>query len=170
MPTIWENSAISHGNLFKELLNQRKYDEQDVVSRAKHSTSKNQDVKLKFIYPELKLDHIKRMTTEFGIIQFSKINQPDVSSGYTLDDNSRSFIVYCMAFGLNFEQSDLYYINLYLDFIAYCQQADGWFLNYVDANRNFTDQNSETNLQDSNGRAIAQFQKQNILPKRAIDF
>ena len=168
-PTIWENSAISHGNLFKELLNQRKYDEQDVVSRAKHSTSKNQDVKLKFIYPELKLDHIKRMTTEFGIIQFSKINQPDVSSGYTLDDNSRALIVYCMAFGLNFEQSDLYYINLYLDFIAYCQQADGWFLNYVDANRNFTDQNSETNLQDSNGRAIWALgyliSKQNILPK-----
>lgn len=168
-PTIWENSAISLGNLFKELLNQRKYDEQDVVSRAKHSTSKNQDVKLKFIYPELKLDHIKRMTTEFGIIQFSKINQPDVSSGYTLDDNSRALIVYCMAFGLNFEQSDLYYINLYLDFIAYCQQADGWFLNYVDANRNFTDQNSETNLQDSNGRAIWALgyliSKQNILPK-----
>lgn len=168
-PTIWENSAISHGNLFKELLNQRKYDEQDVVSRAKHSTSKNQDVKLKFICPELKLDHIKRMTTEFGIIQFSKINQPDVSSGYTLDDNSRALIVYCMAFGLNFEQSDLYYINLYLDFIAYCQQADGWFLNYVDADRNFTDQNSETNLQDSNGRAIWALgyliSKQNILPK-----
>jgi DUF1680 family protein len=41
-----------------------------------------------------------------------------------------------------------------LNFISYCQQPNGTFLNYVDENKNFTVQNEETNLDDSNGRTI----------------
>ena len=37
------------------------------------------------------LNHLKKMTTDTGIIQFSKINQPDINSGYTLDDNARAW-------------------------------------------------------------------------------
>ena len=40
-----------------------------------------------------------------------------------------------------------------MDFIGYCLQPDGKFLNYVDTEKNFTDQNYQTNLEDSNGRA-----------------
>jgi len=31
---------------------------------------------------------VKKLTTSFGIIQFSKLNHPDIGSGYTLADNS----------------------------------------------------------------------------------
>jgi hypothetical protein len=94
------------------------------------------------------------MTTDRGVIQFSKINQPDIESGYTLDDNTRALIAECMYFKLSGDGKSLYYIQKYLTFIKYCQQSGGSFLNYVDKENHFTDQNYLVNLDDANGRAV----------------
>jgi len=94
------------------------------------------------------------MTTQTGIIQFSRISQPDISSGYTLDDNARALISMCMYLRLTGDEKSLIYIRLYLNFIKLCQQPAGNFLNYVDRFDKFTGQNNEVNLDDSNGRAI----------------
>jgi hypothetical protein len=54
------------------------------------------------------------MTTDTGIIQFSKINQPDIKSGYTLDDNARALVAMCMYFKLTGDEkskNDIY-INI----------------------------------------------------------
>jgi hypothetical protein len=87
------------------------------------------------------------------MIQFSIINQPDSSTGYTLDDNARALIAICQHFELTHNKSDLDYMLLYYKFIKYCLQSDGYFLNYVDEHKKFTKQNNE-NLADANGRAI----------------
>ena len=130
----WENSAISHAILFEK-------------------NSKNQ-IELDYTLPSINLDHIKKMTTDFGIIQFSRINQPDIGSGYTLDDNARALIALCQHFELTGDQRDIKYIYTYFYFIKYCQQAGGDFLNYVNEQKQFTEQTSSVNLDDSNGRAI----------------
>ena len=132
--TAWENSAIAHAMLFER------------ISGVQNS--------LKYNLPEINLDHVKKLTTDFGMIQFSKINQPDIKSGYTLDDNARAMVALCQHFELTNDQSDIKYIKIYFDFIKFCQQAEGNFLNYADELRNFTAQNDSTNLEDSNGRAI----------------
>lgn len=132
--TAWENAAIAHGLLFKK--------------------TGNVPVSLNYKLPALKLDHVKKLTTDFGMIQFSKINHPDISSGYTLDDNARALIAMCQQFELTRDTADLVYINIYLNFIKHCQQPGGCFLNYVDEQKKFTDQNDSTNLADSNGRAV----------------
>lgn len=132
--TAWENVVISHALLLEELA--------------------EKSIFLKWSLPEIKLDHVKRLTTDFGIIQFAKIDQPDWESGYTLDDNSRALMAMCDFYDLKKDKEALAYINIYLNFIEFCQQAAGNFLNYVDYSRNFTKQNQETNLEDSNGRAI----------------
>ncbi len=132
--TAWENSAVAHVQLFRK------------ISPMK--------VSLKYTIPEMNIDHVKRMTTDFGIIQFSKINQPDIESGYTLDDNARALIAMCQHYELTRDELDLKYIDIYFRFINFCLQKDGSFLNYVDKNRKFTDQNNEINLEDANGRAI----------------
>jgi len=46
------------------------------------------------------------------------------------------------------------YLGTYLNFIKYCQQPEGYFLNYVDQEQRFTEQNDATNLADANGRTI----------------
>ncbi len=151
--TSWENTALANAKLFKKV-----------------STRK---ISLHYAIPEINLDHIKRLTTHFGMIQFSKINQPDLSSGYTIDDNARALVAMCQHFELTKDSTDLKYIAIYLDFIKYCLQPRGNFLNYVDAFGEFTLQNSE-NLEDSNGRAIWALgfliSMQPILPKGLINF
>ncbi len=132
--TAWENAAIAHAMLFEK---------NSIVH-----------ISLNYSIPEINLDHIKKMTTEFGMIQFSELNQPDIKSGYTLDDNARAMIAMCQHFELTNEAASLVYIGNYLSFIKYCQQEDGHFLNYIDENKQFTLQNDDSNLADSNGRAI----------------
>lgn len=130
----WENSAIAHARLFKKL--------------------SKKEINLQYALPDINLKHIKKLTTSFAMLQFSVINQPDPSSGYTLDDNARALVAMCMHFELTNDKSVLPYIELYLEFIGFCQQANGRFLNYVDINKSFTNQNDECNLDDANGRAI----------------
>jgi hypothetical protein len=132
--TAWENSAVAHALLFEKVA--------------------KEPIDLHYSLPAINLDHIKKMTTPFAMIQFSKINHPDLNSGFTLDDNARAMVALCQHFELTGDQESLKYITLYFKFIQFCLQVDGNFLNYVDDRKNFTYQNYTTNLEDSNGRAI----------------
>lgn len=132
-PTVWENSALAHINLFKKLSHQK--------------------IRLHYKIPPINLRHLKHMTTHFGVVQFAQINKPDMDSGYTLDDNARALVAICQHYKMAKDKADLKYIQLYYNFIKYCLQDEGYFLNYVDEHKRFTPQNNE-NLADSNGRAI----------------
>ena len=132
--TAWENSAIAHALLLKR----------NICNTTK----------IKYNLPVINLNHLKRMTTQTGIIQFSRINLPDIGSGYTLDDNARAMIASCMYFNITGDDTIIKYICKYLNFIRYCLQPNGVFLNYVDKDLKFTNQNDEVNLDDANGRAI----------------
>lgn len=131
----WENVAITHMNTYKTLM---------------ENTGE-----IKFTYPSIQLRHIKKLTTDLGIIQFSKISIPDLESGYTLDDNARALVAFCMHYKLTKDKDDLPYILIYLDFIERCQKPKGNFINYVDQeNREHIEQNAEVNLEDSNARGL----------------
>ena len=151
--TAWENSAIAHAQLF-----------------AKTSEA---PVNLYFQIPEINLAHFNKLTTGFGMLQFSILNAPDPSFGYTLDDNARALIALCKHYQVTRNEEDLKNIKTYLYFIAYCQQSGGDFLNYVDFEKNFTQQNYQVNLADANGRAIWAIgyviSLKSILPKELIE-
>jgi glycosyltransferase involved in cell wall biosynthesis len=157
VPTSWENSAIAHASLFQKIagpLPSGNGPKNKTNRPFPQSAFPNQKISLEYRMPVLNLTHVLEMTTEVGIIQFSKINQPDLDSGYTLDDNARALIALLMHYEWSGDRADLRLIRTYLNFIEFCQQPTGDFLNYVDSERNFTPQNNETNLSDSNGRAI----------------
>ena len=132
--TAWENSAVAHAMLFQQIASDK--------------------IKIQFNLPEINFSHLKEMTTNIGLIQFSKVNIPDITTGYTLDDNARALVATCMSFKMEGTEEKIEQIRLYLSFIKFCQQPEGDFLNYVDQDKNFTDQNKEVNLDDSNGRAL----------------
>jgi len=132
--TAWENSAVAHAMLFEKI--------------------SGGSISILYNHPAINLNHLKQMTTNTGIIQFSKINQPDISSGYTLDDNARALIAMCLYFKQTGDEESLSYIKIYLGFIRLCLQPAGNFLNYVDKDNKFTNQNNSNNLDDANGRAI----------------
>ena len=132
--TAWENSAVAHAMLFEKISGDK--------------------ITIQYNLPVINLNHLKKMTTNTGIIQFSKINQPDIRSGYTLDDNARALVVTCMYFELTGNEKSIQDIRKYLTFIKSCMQPAGDFLNYVDKDNKFTDQNKAANLDDANGRAV----------------
>lgn len=132
--TSWENSAVEHAMLFKDLAADK--------------------ITLHYNLPSINLKQIKLLTTNTGMIQFSRVNQPDLCSGYTLDDNARALIAMGMYYIDTHDIKSIWYINKYLSFIKFCLQPDGSFLNYVDIENNFTSQNKNANLEDSNGRAL----------------
>jgi glycosyltransferase involved in cell wall biosynthesis len=132
--TAWENAAIQHALLFEKC--------------------GGSNIPLHFKIPSINLKHINKLTTAFGIIQFAKINQPDIESGYTLDDNARAMVATCQYLELYKDDEYINQVAKYLNFIKYCFQQDGNFLNYVNEDKLFTMQNDETNLEDSNGRAV----------------
>lgn len=170
VPTAWENSAIAHANLIKQVSERQPTDNDD---HNKAFVARPKPVRLEYRIPEVNMDHLKKMTTELGMIQFAKINQPDIGSGYTLDDNARAMIAVCMHYALTRDKEDLQYIRRYLEFIQHCQQPEGDFLNYVDDDRSFTLQNGETSLSDANGRALWSLgyviSKSAMLPKEFVD-
>jgi hypothetical protein len=133
-PCAWENSAILHSKLIHKLSPQAN--------------------KLIYQIPQIKLDHIQNMTTDFGMIQFSKISCPDLNTGYTIDDNARAMISICQLYERERDPKHLTLINIYFQYIKYCMQPNGKFINYLDIEKNISPQNSNENLEDSNGRAI----------------
>ena len=132
--TTWKNIAIQYRLLFDQLTNR----EDD----------------LKFNFPPIKLDHIEKLTTDYGILQFSKFSQPDPESGYTLDDNARALINMVLYNKVYPNENCLELASTYLNFIEGIQGEDGWFNNYKDFEGQLTPQNGEVNLEDANGRAL----------------
>ncbi len=59
--TAWENSAVAHAMLFQHIGEDK--------------------ITLQYDLPEINLSHLKHMTTQTGMLQFSKINQPDPGFG-----------------------------------------------------------------------------------------
>ena len=57
--TAWENSAVAHAMLLEKV--------------------SGDNITLDYNLPAISLIHMKHMTTDTGIIQFSKINQPDIA-------------------------------------------------------------------------------------------
>ena len=152
-PTAWENAAIAHALLFRSIAGQTTR-VNGTAGNTKAIFYRAENISLQYRLPPINLAHLKKMTTDVGIIQFSKINQPDIDSGYTLDDNARALIAMCMHYELTGDEGDVEYMRTYLNFIKYCQQPEGNFLNYVDQKQRFTEQNNATNLADANGRTI----------------
>lgn len=132
--TTWTNVAIAHVRTF-----------------TRHGTSTALPA---LRWPTISLQHVRRITTDTGMVQFCDINEPDLGSGYTLDDNARALIAVVMHHALTDQLEDLSLTTTYLDLIQRFQRPDGSFLNYMDEHRVFHKQNEEVNLEDPNGRAI----------------
>lgn len=133
--TAWENVAIAYASLFKEKIGFTET--------------------LNYSIPPINIEHIKRMSHNFAMVQFSRGNRPDITTGYTLDDNARALMALCQMYIETQDISCEKYIRTYLNFIIYCAQPNGKFLNYVNKDLIFTPQNQEVGLEDSNARAIS---------------
>jgi uncharacterized protein YyaL (SSP411 family) len=105
--------------------------------------------------PPIKLEHLVKLTDDFGIIQFAKLIEPDFSSGYTLDDNARALIAVVLHYKRFKTLSALKLASIYLNFLYQVAKPDGYFDNYVNSNRVIDKQrNTQESSEDSSARAL----------------
>ncbi len=103
-------------------------------------------------YPTIKLNHLMRMTDDFGIIQFANHAYPDKGSGYTVDDNARALIAAVKHYYLFKSKSSLKLMNTYLNFLEYAQNKEGNFHNFISYNREYLLDKEHT--EDAFGRSV----------------
>ena len=87
--------------------------------------------------PELRLDHLIRMTDDTGIIQHATYSVPARSTGYCVDDNARALIVALEADRLNYSPETKKLVTTYLSYLHSAQTSDGRFRNLMSYSRVF---------------------------------
>jgi glycosyltransferase involved in cell wall biosynthesis len=85
--------------------------------------------------PELRLDHLFRMTDDTGIVQHATYSVPARRSGYCVDDNARALIVAVEADRLHNSAETRALVTTYLSYILCSQEDDGNFLNFMSYDR-----------------------------------
>jgi glycosyltransferase involved in cell wall biosynthesis len=101
--------------------------------------------------PPLKLDHLRRMTDDTGILQHAIFTVPNYREGYTIDDNARALTVSTLLEELGNEEA-LELTSRYLAFVWYAfNTATGRFRNFMDYQRNWLE---EKGSDDSHGRTL----------------
>jgi glycosyltransferase involved in cell wall biosynthesis len=101
--------------------------------------------------PPLKLDHLRHMTDETGILQHANFTIPNYREGYTIDDNARALMVSALLEALGNEES-LELASRYLAFIWYAFDAEmGRFRNFMDYQRHWLE---VVGSDDSHGRTL----------------
>ncbi|NVM01573.1 MAG: glycosyltransferase [Candidatus Helarchaeota archaeon] len=129
--TTWPNVLLAYFNLFITII--------------------GESVDYKMSFPKIKFSYIKKLTDDFGMLQFANYTNPDKLSGYTLDDNARALLDYSIHYNIFIDDAKLKLIKKYLDFIKFVQQNDNKMYNFVDHNRKV---NLESWSEDSHGRAM----------------
>jgi glycosyltransferase involved in cell wall biosynthesis len=106
------------------------------------------------ILPEIKLDHLIRMTDSIGIFQHAQHNVPNFAEGYCTDDNSRALILTVLLENLgkfnSLRLNDL--TSRFLGFVRYAWDAKAArFRNFLTFQRTWADKNFS---EDCHGRVV----------------
>ncbi|MDI6809062.1 MAG: glycosyltransferase family 4 protein [Candidatus Eisenbacteria bacterium] len=101
--------------------------------------------------PPLKLDHLRHMTDETGMLQHALFTVPNYREGYTTDDNARALMVSALLESLGDEHA-LDLASRYLAFIWYAFNTEtGRFRNFMDYERHWLEVGGSD---DSHGRTL----------------
>jgi len=96
-------------------------------------------------------NYLFAITDDVGIFQHSIYGIPDLSKGYTTDDNSRALILAVMLYEQFKKRKYLKLIYKYLAFMLFAQNNDGKFKNFMNFNREFIE---EEGSEDCFGRCL----------------
>jgi glycosyltransferase involved in cell wall biosynthesis len=101
--------------------------------------------------PPLKLDHLRRMTDDTGMLQHAIFTVPNYCEGYTIDDNARALMVSTLLEELGSEETaDL--SSRYFAFVWYAFNTETRrFRNFMSYQRNWLEKNGSD---DSHGRTL----------------
>ena len=102
--------------------------------------------------PEAKLDYLKLLTDDVGIIQHTNLGVPARHHGYSTDDVGRALVALTQLIDSQDKAEELWkLITSYMSFLEHAQTDTGHFHNFMNYRREFLD---EKGSEDTLGRAI----------------
>jgi len=101
--------------------------------------------------PPIKLDYLRALTDDTGIIQHTKFTTPNRREGYTTDDNARALIACTKYHRIHSDPEIARLAGIYLGFLYHMQKTDGRFHNFLSYDRRFLD---NLGSEDCLGRAL----------------
>lgn len=140
---IWKEVARQYNNVFEKALNEY------TISGRGRSLQK------RFVehnpIPEVKLDHLIRLTDDTGIIQHATYGIPNRDSGYSADDVARALVVVLQYYTQFQDEKVLPLAEIYISFLHHAQLKDGRFHNFMNYKREFID---DVGSEDTWGRVL----------------
>jgi glycosyltransferase involved in cell wall biosynthesis len=119
------------------------------------SMSSDQSAQKHFDYlPSLRLDHLRRLTDDTGMLQHATFAVPNYNEGYTTDDNARALILAIHIEQLGEAESDGIetLASRYMAFLTHAfNPENGKFRNFLSYERKWTE---AAGSEDSHGRAL----------------
>ncbi len=104
------------------------------------------------LLPEVKLDYLKLLTDDVGIIQHTNLGVPARHYGYSTDDVGRALVALTQLIDTQKKAEELWkLITTYLSFLEHAQTDTGHFHNFMSYKREFLD---EKGSEDTLGRAV----------------
>jgi hypothetical protein len=101
--------------------------------------------------PPLRLDHLRRMTDETGMLQHAIFTVPNYREGYCTDDNARALMVSALIEALGIRES-FELASRYLAFLWYAFNPETRrFRNFMDYQRHWKE---DSGSDDSHGRSL----------------
>lgn len=102
--------------------------------------------------PEIRMDHLRVLTDDTGLIQHAIYATPDRSQGYTTDDNARALRFISRYWAFSKDDSVLPLAQTYLAFLLYAfNESKQRFHNFMSYDRRWLD---ETGSDDCQGRVL----------------
>lgn len=138
-PMTWPRVAEAYGDLAERILAEAPIPSPD-VPRSERSP-----------LPDLRLDHLLRMTDDTGIIQHATYSVPARKTGYCVDDNARALLVALQAHRVTQSAQTAGLVTRYLSYLDLSQKADGRFSNFMDYTRKLE---VHSDSDDCAGRAL----------------
>jgi len=141
---VWRQVASSYVETFRRALHERRGP--IIGLRTRERTMKHHSL------PEIKLDHLRLLTDDTGILQHASFSTPDRHYGYTTDDNARALILTLMNWQLLEDEKILPLLQRYLSFLNFALDRNtGRVRNFMAYDRRFIE---EIGSEDSHGRSL----------------
>ena len=138
----WKNVGKQYNTVFTKALK----------SYSAYSSTSNRFNFLPNQLPEVKLDYLKLLTDDVGIIQHSNLGVPARHHGYSTDDVGRALVALTQLIDNQKKAEELWkLITTYMSFLEHAQTDTGHFHNFMSYKREFLD---EKGSEDTLGRAI----------------
>jgi glycosyltransferase involved in cell wall biosynthesis len=122
-------------------------------NRASHSAARRREAG-PFSLPELRLDHLRAMTDDTGLLQHAAYAVPRYEDGYCLDDNARALLLMTLLAGVRGSDAPIIRAlsSRYLAFVHFAfDRTSARFRNFLSYGRQWTEACGSA---DSHGRAI----------------